>query len=269
MQLPIVRSLALVAIGNAALAGRNIKGFWPGDPMFEYTASLDFFTPRDDGSLTTAAQGPEMWFAKLGKRACRGLRLQTAMPKQDKKFERLEEHQQVGFLGGGPRLLIEAVYPDRSELWEGFDRVGAADPAQKKIWLTAYVLIEEEQTRQQPPINYAAAATDLRDALISIQDVARAIPGQPFLDRFAAALAALDGRKDPAPMPFMRYAQLSRQALRLINAAGLAWVFGTLGSWNDIAVSDALKPRYDSASNELFSAVRRAVLVSANSTYRQ
>ena len=47
MQLPILRSLALVAVGNAAMAGRDVSAFWPGDPLFRYTKSLDFMTPRE------------------------------------------------------------------------------------------------------------------------------------------------------------------------------------------------------------------------------
>ena len=59
------------------------------------------------------------------------------------------------------------------------------------------------------------------------------------------------------------------EAERLLKAAGRAWVFGAMGSWNDVGVDAALKPRYESASKVLFDALARAVLVSANSTYRR
>jgi hypothetical protein len=61
---------------------------------------------------------------------------------------------------------------------------------------------------------------------------------------------------------------MTPEAQGLLKAAGAAWVFGAMGSWNDVVPDAALKPRYESASKTLFTALSRAVLVSANSTYR-
>ena len=41
-----------------------------------------------------------------------------------------------------------------------------------------------------------------------------------------------------------------------------------MGSWNDIGVEDALKPRYEATSEALFLALSRAATVVANSSYR-
>ena len=48
MQVPILRALALVAVGNAAFAGRDVSGF-SDDPIFRYSASLDFIGMEDTG----------------------------------------------------------------------------------------------------------------------------------------------------------------------------------------------------------------------------
>lgn len=270
MQLPILRTLALVAVGNAALAGRDISGFYPGDAIFQFTASLDFLTSRPDGPLVTVAQGPHDWFAKLKKRECRGLRLHNAPMRENKQFGHVDERMLVGMVGGGPRWLIEAVYPGRSELWEGFDRIGDKDAADRKIWLSAYVLIGEGESTENTEVSTRAAAIDLRDALFMTEAVAREIEGAPFADIFVRARDALDGRAPDLAHPpdFLRYAHLQPEAERLLNATGRAWVFGGMGSWNDIAVPPTLQARYDSASKTLFSALQRAVRTVANSTYR-
>ncbi len=270
MQLPILRTLALVAVGNAAFGGRDVSGFYPGDPIFRYTASLDFMSPRAAGPLARVANGPEDWFDKLKKRDCRGLRLHNAPMQQNKKLDHIDERMLVGMVGGGPRWLIEAVYPDHSELWEGFDRVGDKKAPDQKIWLSAYLLIGEAASAESTDASIRAAAIDLRDASLMTEAVAREIPGAPFADVFAGARDALDGRAPelPYPLDFLRYAQLKPEAERLLKAAGRAWVFGAMGSWNDIGVAPALQPRYDSASKTLFSALQRAVRVVANSTYR-
>jgi hypothetical protein len=268
MQLPILRSLALVAVGNAAMAGRDVSSFYPGDPIFQYTKSLDFMTPRASGPLAHAAAGPLDWFTKLKKRECRGLRLHNAPMQQDRKLGHIDERLLVGMVGGGPRWLIETVYPDRSDFWEGFDRVGDQKAPDGKIWLSAYILIGEAASAERVDADVASAAIDLRDALISIEDVAKSMPGAPFADAFAGARETLDGQDLPYPLDFLDFTFLPPEARRLLNATGRAWVFGAMGSWNDLVPSAEMKPRYDSSSKTLFAALQRAVLVVTNSTYR-
>lgn len=268
MQLPILRSLALVTVGNAALAGRDVSGFYPGDALFQYSASLDFMTPREKGPLSHVASGPVDWFEKLKKRECRGLRLHNSPMKQNQKLGHIDERLLVGMVGGGPRWLVETVYPERSELWEGFDRIGDQKALDQKTWLSAYILLGEAASAERMDTDIAGASIDLRDALISIEDVARAIPGGRFVDAFAGARATLDGQDLPYPLDFLQFTFVAPDARRLLNATGKAWVFGAMGSWNDVMPDAALKPRYDSASQTLFAALQRAVLVVANSTYR-
>lgn len=271
MQVPVLRALAMVAVGNAAIAGRNVSGFWPSDPMFRYTASLDFMTPREQpGALAHASSSPTDWFEKLRKRKCKGLRLHNAPMQQNQKLGHIDERMLVGMVGGGPRWLIETVYPDHSELWEGFDRIGDKNAADKKIWLSAYILLGEAASADAVDTNIKGASIDVRDALLSIEALARELPGQPFADIFKAARATLEGKDDLAyPLEFLRSAQMKPEAERLLKAAGRGWVFGAMGSWNDVVPDAPLKARYESTSKALFDALSRAVLVSANSTYRR
>ncbi len=268
MQVPILRALAMVAVGNAAINGKDVAGFFPGDPMFQYSASLDFMTSRDGGDLRRVSDNPADWFGKLKARQCKGLRLHNWPMRQNQKFGHIEERLLVGMVGGGPRWLVETVYPEHSELWEGFDRIGDQKAADKKIWKSAYILIGEAASAERVDLGEKAAEIDLRDALISIEGVARAIPGAPFADVFVAARETLGGKDLPYPLEFLRYTEMKPEMQRLLKAAGRAWVFGAMGSWNDVGVDAALKRRYESASKALFSAVQRAVLVTANSTYR-
>jgi hypothetical protein len=270
VQVPILRSLAMVAVGNAALAGRDISGFYPGDPLFRFTASLDFLTPSDAGPLKKVAHGPAAWIEKLKKRRCRGLRLHNSpMQQKGQKLGHIDDRLLVGMVGGGPRWLIEAVYPDHSELWEGFDRIGDKDAADKKMWLSAYVLIGEAASAEKVDTDIKAASVDLRDALRNIEAVARAMPGTPFADIFVAARESIEGKDLPYPLELLQFAQMKPEAERLLKAAGRAWVFGAMGSWNDVVPEAPLKARYESASETLFKALQRAVIVSANSTYRR
>jgi len=259
----------MTAVGNAALSGRDVSAFYPNDPIFRFSASLDFMSPRETGPLKQVAHGPADWFEKLKKRKCRGLRLHNAPMQQNQKLGHIDDRLLVGMVGGGPRWLIEAVYGDHSELWEGFDRIGDKNAADKKIWLSAYILIGEAASAESIDTNIKAASIDLRDALLNIEPVARAITGTGFFDIFVAARQTLEGKDLPYPLEFLSFTQMKPEAARLLKAAGRAWVFGAMGSWNDVGVDAALKRRYESASKTLFEAVSRAVIVAANSTYRR
>lgn len=267
VQLPILRTLALVAVGNAALRGRDVGGFWPNDPMFQYTASLDFMTPRENRNLAHAAAGPERWFAKLAQRRCNGLRMHCAPMREDPKLAGVPDYALVGMVGGGPRWLIEPVYGDHSELWEGFDRIGDKDAADKKVWMSAYVLIGEAQSAPKVDADLRGASLDLRAALTAIEKVARAMPGAPFAEAFAGARAALEDKGGPPAPDFVRFTTMKPEAVRLLRAAGGAWVFGAAGSWNDLKPDAAVKARYQQTTRDLFTALQRAVLSIANSTY--
>lgn len=269
MQLPILRTLALVAVGNAALRGRDVKGFWPDDPMFAYTASLVFMAPRENAPLGRVAETPESWFKKLAHRGCSGLRLHNSPMRPNQKLGHIDPHILVGLVGGGPRWFIEPVYGEHSELWEGFDRIGDKNAADKKIWLSAYILIGEAESAARVDADIGAASRDLKEALAKIEPVAREIAVPQFAEAFAAARVALEGKGGEQPPSFVRFTDLKPDATRLLNAAGRAWVFGAMGSWNDLAPADAMKQRYEATSKALFTALQRAVIVVANSTYRR
>src|SRR5690606_2508941 len=126
----------------------------------------------------------------------------------------------------------------------------------------------EAESDERVDADVASASRELRDALTAIEPVARELPDAPFADIFVAARGALDGQELPTPLNFLQYTDLAPAAARLLKAAGRGWVFGAMGSWNDIVPSAALKSRYEETSKALFAALQRAVLVAANSTYR-
>jgi hypothetical protein len=70
--------------------------------------------------------------------------------------------------------------------------------------------------------------------LLNIEAVSRAMPGAPFADAFVGARETLAGKDPGLPVEFLRYTNMKPEAERLLKAAGRGWVFGAMGSWNDI-----------------------------------
>jgi len=84
---------------------------------------------------------------------------------------------------------------------------------------------------------------------------------------FTKALALLEAGPSTIPhFPDMVPAEhLASEDRQLLAAASAAWVFGGMGSWNDLGFPDpALNERYESASAALYDAVIDAVFIVAN-----
>ncbi len=268
MQTNILRSFALVTVGNAALAGRDVSAFWPSE-LLRFYKQIEFLIARGNDEYVPVAPDPLAWFEKLKALGCIGLRLHTRPMQQRPGIGAQSERMLVGMVGGGPRWIIEAAMPSRTEVWEGYDRLGDRDDPEQKIWLSAYIMLGETERQDGADKDVAAATQEVRAALTDIEALAREIPDQPFTESFTGALRVLDGGAPDYPsLEFLDLTDLDQAARRLLTASAQAWVFGAMGSWNDLGVEERLQQRYNDTSEALFLALQRAVIAAANSSFR-
>jgi len=271
VQGPIENALMLTAAGNAYLAGRDMSGFWPNAPTFKFTKLCEFRLPppsgKDSDEHPLRAADPLAWFASL-KPWCRGLRLHFTQRKRAPNQQiDAPDRMLVAFVGGGPRWLIEAVGAKDSELWEAFHRVGDQKDPERRIWLCTHILQGTIPKAEVEPINPVQALSDLRSALPEIEEYARDEKYDNFADCFQRAREALDNRlvvDAPWISELVRYTGFDQTQLNMLQAINHAWVFGGMGSWNDLGGGE----RYDQVSEKLFSALNDCICGLANSTYR-
>ena len=269
MQTNILRDLALVAVGNAALAGRDVAGFWPDAELFRYSKSCDFRVVGE-GRDTLAASNPLAWFETL-RGECTGLRLHHApRPRGPKQTLPVEERMLVGFVGGGPAWLIEVVRAEQSQIWQGYDRLGDRNDPQQKIWLNTYLLQGETAPQSLSVTPLKVVTQSLTQVLTEIEALARKMDAENFAEAFNTARLTLDGKDDAALAPwadFARWADFGVEQRRVLQAALQGWVFGGMGSWNDIGAPKELAGEYDRLSEQLFRSLCDSVCALANSTY--
>lgn len=268
MQGNVAQALALVAVGNAALDGRDVAGFWPNASVFRFSKLCEFLI-SDGAEWRQLAGDPLEWFEAL-RPWCKGFRLHvTSRPLQQNQMN-LPEHITVGFVGGGPRWLIEAVGAEHSQIWEGFDRLLDRKDPQQKIWANGYLLQGETAPQEFTAEPLAPVADALAAVLAEIEQLANDMQAGNFAQCFASARAALKGEAAPAYYEdIVRYSSLDASAQSVLAAVSHAWVFGGMGSWNDLGASDdEIGKRYERLSAELFSALERAIAAVANATYR-
>lgn len=269
MQGPIAQALALTAVGNAFLGGRDIAGFWPDASVFRFSKACEFLKPDATAlhGFKSFAADPVAWFAMSKQEGVHGFRLHAApRPRGPNQTIEMSERMSVGFVGGGPRWLIEAVGPVHSEIWEGFDRLGDRDDPAQKIWLNAYLMQGETVPQALAHTPVAQAIADLSQVLPEIEALARE-EGSPHFaecfERARAALASADAEPG-ADHELVAYAGLAPNSVRLLAAIECAWVFGGMGSWND-GVGDE---RHEEVSDDLFGVLIDGIVAVANATYR-
>jgi hypothetical protein len=182
----------------------------------------------------------------------------------------IADRMSAGFVGGGGRWLLAVMSPNGSSLWEASWEVGNQNAEDQRIWRVRYALIAEKVPVTLPESrDPQAVSIDLKEALSAIADFAEDHNIDYCASSFHKAISCLSSNdpfadvyhKDLSPPGL-----LALPAQRLMAACQAAWVFGGMGSWNDMSFDGEEQTRYDQLSDRLFTLVNEAICVSANST---
>jgi hypothetical protein len=270
MQGPTENALMLVAAGNAYQQGRDISGFWPDAPTFKFLNLCEFRLPppsgKDADEYPLLASDP-MEFFRLQKPNCRGYRLHHGIRKRGPNQQiDAPDRMLTAFVGGGAQWLIEVVGNLSSDLWEGFHRI--EDRSSERPWACTHIKVGLIPANEPEPVGLAEALSDLRVTLPDIEAYAHQEKLDNFADCFARAHEALEGKSEKAPWAadIVRYTGFSDRQLDVLEAINHAWVFGGIGSWNDIGGSG--DKRYEDVSERLYNALNDCIAGLANSTFR-
>jgi hypothetical protein len=209
--------------------------------------------------------GTGPWLKKL---AARGVdRIWLAVPGQPSSGGKaLEAHVAAAFAGGLQAGLLTTGRRG-SQLWRASWKAGAPGAADRRVWDVDYHCDEVALTPDpfRIPVSDATAALDA--ALEAVAQFSQVHTLRPWDSIFvkARALLCAESFEDlyhQDLFPEGRYDLASRQ---LAAAAQSAWVFGGMGSWNDLGFADTeTHTEYERLSRDLFSAVTRACTAAAN-----
>jgi hypothetical protein len=274
MQGSIAQVVALTTYGNACLNGapdsRNLN-FYPSSSTFTFCEIVKFVDLRQDGEKPEEIPyepDPVAWFERLQNNGVTSLRMIYG-PSGEKRFP---DRQLVGFVGGGGRWLIETIGTGSSDHWEGRWQLGDRDRKDRKIWRVAYGRIGVGQPSSCKQIEDIGDLREgLRCCLEAIAEFARSQKLEEFAKAFESGLSRLSWEsplnelyhQDIAPSQ-----ALSLPARQLLGAAQAAWVFGGMGSWNDVGFQGGNQTRYEELSEQLYQLLNRAIVAAANSSIR-
>ena len=260
---PIAQIVALTCYGNAFLSGQSVAPLSLSNSTCQFCERVAFVT-LDTGFFgktkeIEVAPDPGSWFAYLKGRGASGLRLSRA-PQNDPE---IPDRMAAAFVGGGGTWTLEARLPGgRSEVWMARWEVGNQAAPDQRIWRVTYGRIAQGRSKPPPVPDLPKAARELRESLEEVRDFSAAHKHDGFMRCFENALDALktEGRNqhgyhaDLAPDGF-----LSQEAAALLDACQAAWVFGGMGSWNDLVFEGEDQKTYNRISERLFQAVNAAI----------
>ena len=267
MQGSIAQLLALTVYGNEFLRGRDIGDFWPSAPVFMFCRRVAFVLaePGQHGEVAYAPDPPG-WLERLRADGVVGLRLHQAPQSDSDRNDRMT----VGFVGGGRRWMIEAVKKECSDVWEPRWELGDADAPDRRIWNVTYGRTTSNYRHMDPaPVDVERVRVQIDAALAAMTEFAETHGVESFAASFRAGRVALasDGALQP-PLDMPAVGRLALPYKRLLAAAQAAWVFGGMGSWNDMSFEGTTQKRYDRLSDDLFMLLNEAVALAASSSFR-
>lgn len=273
MQGSITQIAALVLYGNYLLqnATKRLTPAFLSNSAFQFCESVSFvdITPApagQPGEETQCAANPMDWFEHLRNEGVCGLCMRYG-PSSGKTG--LADRMLVGFVGGGGRWLIEAYRADEASYWESRWQLGDRNRPDRNIWRVSYLRIFRGKAMPAASAeNLEQLKQELRQCLEEIVGFSRSQKLDNFTKCFEAGLAKLDSStplaglylEDIAPPGF-----LSLRAMQLLGAAEEAWVFGGMGSWNDMGFAGETQMQYEKVSERLYQLLNRVIVAVVNS----
>jgi hypothetical protein len=175
------------------------------------------------------------------------------------------DHNAVAFAGGGTWSLL-ATSATGIEVWKPRWLLGDRNAPDQKIWDIELHAVQQDDPMEPPQPDIA----DATDALVRELTSIRAFSSEQQLDfwteQFDAALAARDAADPVVPFAEDVFPDSHPVAARRLAAmAAHAWVFGGMGSWNDLGFeAPEVTSRYDELSRSLYAAVLHAMVAATN-----
>lgn len=271
----IYRHLVLATYGNAMLCSRQPSGNFSEHIAFKFSEFVKFvhldMTGKTQTEQTYAAD-PNDWLQKLRNDGCIGLRV-SQQPINDPN---ISDRHSAAFAGGGGQWMIETVFGGHSDFWASRNAIGDEDHPDEKIWHVTYGRVLQHRGPKQAAAarttskSIRALTKDLDGVLGDAQKFAQGHDLGEFATSFQKARATLASHAEPDLQGIAPLAFLTIEAARLLAAAQASYVFGGMGSWNDIGFDQneqQSQDGYERISDDLFDVVNQSLVAAANASF--
>ncbi|MHA1680426.1 MAG: hypothetical protein ACTSUE_05420 [Promethearchaeota archaeon] len=250
MILDIEKTVSLVTFTNAILKGQDIK-FTSEHSTIRFAKHI----PPPENAPADAvyddteiiALNPDKWVTLLKGKGVSRLRLHFYMPESE-----LPPRIAAAFVGGAGTWVIEAVHGTSSDIYE-FKSHASASTSHKHLGVHLLMILENvppiEQTSQSP----TEVLTKIRDVLEKLEKLAYEDErtyhwGKIFKNARTIPTDNIPNWYEDIVPPGI----IPDENRHLIITAISSWVFGGMGSWNDVCVGGELNDALYDAIMESF-----------------
>jgi len=270
---PIAQLVAIACHANAWLQGGEATHFYPSNLSFQFCDSVNFVKLKrrwfqETYSETPIAEDPNAWFKFLDSSGFRAILVHRTA----QNLHGISDRMSSAFVGGGGRWFLEANRENSSDFYEARWAVWNPNAPENKIWRVTYGLYEEKSApRPFERAGLQSLKVELDTALRDIHRFAVKNELTWFAEQFQKGLECLQARD---PFALTHYSDLAPQGMltgesaQLLAAAQPAWVFGGMGSWNDLGFEGDDKRLYEGLSDRLFELLNTIICAVTNSSAR-
>ncbi|MHA1635266.1 MAG: hypothetical protein ACTSW8_06595 [Candidatus Thorarchaeota archaeon] len=263
MSQKLMQTVALVTYGNVFLRNQG-REFDIDKLVNDNCYKFDFMElPVEEiaGATKILSSDAYKWFGYLKGQGAKKLKLFY----KTSSHSDLPDHISTAFVGGGSQWIIEAQFETTSDLylteWYPTNEMGLD---RQKIHCVRFSrdLIHLEDT--SPSVDKS------RERLSNMLQELAEFTGKfdyskHWVDNFNNALTTLQEFEPSLSDEFLPAGIYSKDAHRLIQGAFSSWVFGGMGSFNDLSFSGADQELYESLSKNLYSILCNAIASGVNS----
>lgn len=262
MSQDIVRNIALVTYGNVFLQKQT--GFDLESLVTHNCYRLDFIDPPVKGIAGSAkilAKDTQMWFNYLKDQGAKRLKLHYQPTTQSEIPDRISS----AFVGGGSHWFVEVQFQKDGDLYLS-DWVSSEDSGIDRM-KTHYLRIEKNTNHLD---DSSLLVSESREHLQTVLQKLSKFAGKfefskHWVSNFEIPLTTLHEFEPSKEDEFLPAGIYSKEAHRLIMAAIGSWVFGGMGSWNDMAFNGDSQDVYMSLSDNLYSTICTSIVSGVNS----
>lgn len=256
--------IAVVLHGNAWLANpiSDPPSLERDNSTYRYVQSLTFVQPKQ-GLFRRERRyvGTAEWLSFMRGEGVKAL----ALVNPTRTTGELPAPIATSFANGVPRGVV--TDGRARTLWSSNWQTDGSDHPRGEIWrvtMTSYGLAPLPVAPPRPAVD---ARASLREAVEAAHTFARANNLDGWVDWFGKAVAVSDSPDPEVPYnpDIAPVGWLSLEQRRLLAFAVQAWVFGGMGSWNDIWIEDESQgDRYREVTEQLYGAVIDALVAVTN-----
>jgi hypothetical protein len=269
---PTVQLIALACHFNARARGiSTAEPFFPANNACDFCEYIEFLRPRRrrwfgaSEKWTIDAPTPDAWLEKYARpgTSARLLHHPSADPP-------ISDRMAAGFVGGGGEWLLVTASGGRADAWAARWGIGDRNAADRRIWRVDYGLVAEQAAIVMPQLpSLHELKSRLGNALGDVLRFAERHNIEGFANCFRDAGARLSAEPSDESFFGKNFAPpglLTPEARQMLDACQTAWVFGGMGSWNDMGFDGDEQDTYDRVSDALYSSINQCISAAANST---